>query len=174
MAKITHAARGLFLAAALTAFCCGKAKDGRHVSLVARSAGGVKAGTPVEVAGVPVGEVEDVRLEQWKARIRLRVDRAVDLRQGGSVRIDSRGLVGDRVLTVLPGTGAPVPEGAELTSFEPDMSADMAEVVERVGAMTTDVQAVTKVVRAAVEKEGVAALRPLLCDALMKPPTSAP
>ena len=174
MTKTTRAARGLLLAAALTASCCSKAKDGRHVSLVVRSAGGVKAGTPVEVAGVPVGEVEDVRLEQWKARIRLRVDRAVDLREGGSVRIESRGLVGDRVLTVLPGTGAPVPDGAELTSLEPEMSADMAQVVERVGAMTIDMQAVTKVVRTAVEKEGVAALRPLLCDAPMKPSPQAP
>ena len=115
------------------------------MSLVVRSAGGVKAGTPVEVAGVPVGEVEDVRLEQWKARIRLRVDRAVDLREGGSVNgIESRGLVGDRVLTVLPEQGAPVPDGAELTSLEPEMSADMAQVVERVGAMTIDMQAVAK------------------------------
>ena len=164
MATFAHAARGLLLASALAALSCGKTKEGHHVSLVVQSATGVKPGTPVEVAGVPVGEVEEVRLEAWTARILLRVDRTVDLRDGCSVRIDNRGLVGDRVLTILQGGGGPVPERAELKSYELDMNAGMAQTVERVSAVTADLQAVTKVVRTAVEKEGVAGLRPMLCD----------
>ena len=88
----------------------------------------------------------------------------MDLRDGCSVRIDNRGLVGDRVLTILQGGGGPVPERAELKSYELDMNAGMAQAVERVSAVTADLQAVTKVVRTAVEKEGVAGLRPMLCD----------
>jgi phospholipid/cholesterol/gamma-HCH transport system substrate-binding protein len=164
MATLAHAARGLLLASALVALSCGKAKDGHHVSLVVQSAAGVKPGTPVEVAGVPVGEVEEVRLEAWTARVLLRVDRTVNLRDGCSVRIDNRGLVGDRVLTILEGGGGPVAERAELKSYELDMNAGMAQTVERVSAVTADLQAVTKVVRTAVEKEGVAGLRPMLCD----------
>jgi phospholipid/cholesterol/gamma-HCH transport system substrate-binding protein len=174
MAQLSGLIRGLILVAALAPLSCGRTKDGRHVSVVVRNAGGVRAGTPVEVAGVPVGEVEDIRLQQWTARLLLRVDRAVDLREDCSVRIDTRGLVGDKVLTVLQGAGAPVAERAELRSVELDMSADMAQVLERVSTAMADMQAVTKVVRRAVDKDGVAGLRPMLCDGTTRPSASGP
>jgi ABC-type transporter Mla subunit MlaD len=172
MARLAVVVRGALVAAGLSALSCGATRDGRHVSLVVDSASGVKQGTPVEVAGVPVGEVEGVRLEGWKARVLLRVDRTVDLRDGCSVRIEPRGLVGDKALTILEGGGAPVTEHGELRSeraHELEIMADMAQTVGRVDAMAADMQAVTRAVHAAVEKEGVAGLRPMLCDGATKP-----
>jgi|HubBroStandDraft_6_1064221.scaffolds.fasta_scaffold846642_1 phospholipid/cholesterol/gamma-HCH transport system substrate-binding protein len=171
MARFARIVRGSLVAAAFSALSCGGSRDGRHVSLVVDSASGVKQGTPVEVAGVPVGEVEGVRLEGWRARVLLRVDRAVDLRSGCAVRIDARGLLGDKMLTIVEGGGELVPEHGELrgdASHELEMMARLAQTVARVDAMATDMEAVTKAVHAAVDKDGVAGLRPMICDGAAK------
>jgi hypothetical protein len=48
------------------------------------------------------------------------------------------------------------------------MMARLAQTVARVDAMATDMEAVTKAVHAAVDKDGVAGLRPMICDGAAK------
>jgi hypothetical protein len=107
--------------------------------------------------------VENVRLEQWKARIFVRVEQAVDLRNDSTARIGHRGLLGDAMITIQQGAGVgpPLPEHAELRTAQSD---DSAELTRHMATVVADVEAVTKTLRLAVAKEGVAGLRPMLHD----------
>lgn len=171
MPSSMNIARGLVAAAALSTLSCGESNNARHVSVVVESASGLKPRMPVEIAGVQVGEVEKIRLEGWKARVFLRVDPSVDLKDDCLVRVDAKGLLGDRVINLERGYGAPVREGGELRAApqrDVAIASKAVEVLERVDATVANVEAITKALRDGVEKEGAAALRPMFGDAPAK------
>jgi len=73
--------------------------------------GGLEVGAPVHLAGVPVGEVEEVNIlrdTDRKTRVevvaRLRGD--IPIEEDAEVRIGTLGLLGTKYLEILPGTGA--------------------------------------------------------------------
>ncbi len=113
--------------------------------LVARfdDAGGVEARTHVLVAGVKVGEVASVELEGGRARLALRVDDpTLDVPADSTVRIRSRGLLGERVVEIVQGQDARLlRDGDTLTrSVEAAnldaMLDDMAQMASDFGSIT--------------------------------------
>jgi phospholipid/cholesterol/gamma-HCH transport system substrate-binding protein len=67
------------------------------------SAGGLRAGATVEIAGVPVGRVARLSLEHFRAVVTLRVDPQVELPDDSIVSIRTKGLVGDKFVSISPG-----------------------------------------------------------------------
>jgi phospholipid/cholesterol/gamma-HCH transport system substrate-binding protein len=80
---------------------------------------GLVIGAPVRLAGVDVGRVTDVAFPEDLARPEARVELSVEDRYMPRVRsdsrayIDSKGLLGDKIINVTPGTprGAPLQQG---------------------------------------------------------------
>ena len=76
---------------------------------------GVSPGQDVRIAGVRVGEVEDVRVahaagsDRATAEIDFQVLKSSVLTQGTEVTVRYRNLVGERYLALTQGTGAPTP-----------------------------------------------------------------
>jgi phospholipid/cholesterol/gamma-HCH transport system substrate-binding protein len=90
----------------------------------------------VRVAGVPVGKVAKIRLEQGRAYVDIDLDRDVDLRQGASASIASLGLLGEKYVELVPGpVGATrLPENAVITGDVPvtfDEITRLARDIER-------------------------------------------
>jgi phospholipid/cholesterol/gamma-HCH transport system substrate-binding protein len=67
------------------------------------SVGGLKVGDPVRVAGVLVGEVESISLDNFQALTVLRVDRGVLLPTDTIASVQSAGLLGDNFISLTPG-----------------------------------------------------------------------
>lgn len=118
--------------------------------LVARfdDAGGVDPRTHVLVAGVKVGEVEAVELDGGRARLTLRVDDpALGVPADSTVRIRSRGMLGERVIEIVRGQDPTLlSDGDTLTrSVEaPNLDA----MLDALATVAEDVEAVTGSVRA--------------------------
>ena len=106
-----------------------------HYVAVFDSVGGLRPGSPVRIAGVNVGNVADVVLGQ-DARIHVEVsvvDNATHLVRVDSVAmIASKGMLGDRLVNITPGEGAPLPPGGTIPS---EASVELAEMASRVGTM---------------------------------------
>jgi phospholipid/cholesterol/gamma-HCH transport system substrate-binding protein len=68
------------------------------------SASGLKVGDPVEIAGVEVGKVESIRLADYQARVGLRIEDDVRIGEDAVASVKLEGLIGDRVLWIIPGT----------------------------------------------------------------------
>lgn len=65
---------------------------------------GVKKGAPVQVAGVAVGEVDTIKLNEDRfAQITLRVDREVKIPLDSIVSVKSQGIIGDKYIQILLG-----------------------------------------------------------------------
>jgi phospholipid/cholesterol/gamma-HCH transport system substrate-binding protein len=72
--------------------------------------GGLGAGDPVDVRGIKMGQVRQITLRQEDVLVELQVDTDVDLRDDAEIRIGSAGIMGERMVAIVPGTGGPVPE----------------------------------------------------------------
>lgn len=78
-------------------------KPGYRVFAVFSDVGGLRDGAPVEVAGVEVGQVEGIRLEDYEARVVLRVKPGLVLREDTIVSVKTRGLIGEKFIQISPG-----------------------------------------------------------------------
>ena len=65
--------------------------------------GGLKAGAPVEIAGVEVGRVDRIDLVDYEARVLLRIDNGVKIQDDAIASIKTRGLIGEKFLRISPG-----------------------------------------------------------------------
>jgi phospholipid/cholesterol/gamma-HCH transport system substrate-binding protein len=69
------------------------------------SVSGLKPGAAVEIAGVPVGKVEAIRLDQksYEAVVDLSIERGVALQTDVIASIRTAGIIGDRYINITPG-----------------------------------------------------------------------
>jgi len=85
--------------------------------------------TPVEFAGIRVGHVEDISMAQGEVRVRIRVNPDVQIYEDSYVGLQTRGLLGEKIIMIQGGGKGPVipPGGAirntvSATGFEDAMS----------------------------------------------------
>lgn len=68
------------------------------------NAGGIKAGSVVEIAGVEVGRVEDIELdERYEAKVMLSIQRGIDIQDDAIASIKTKGLIGEKYVEISPG-----------------------------------------------------------------------
>jgi len=110
---------------------------------------GLKAGSPVRVAGVDVGSVTDVSLVEERVDVTFYVNKAQRERitTGSKAELGSISLLGEYAVDITPSTkGDPIPDGGFVPSKPP--KAQLADVgdavnkgVERLNVMIEDVRA---------------------------------
>lgn len=83
-------------------------------------AGGVKPGSVVEIAGVEVGKVKSVSLdEDYLARIGLAINRDVSIQDDAIASIKTKGLIGEKYVQISPGGSEELlSEGGEILDTE--------------------------------------------------------
>jgi len=67
------------------------------------SVSGLKKGVSVEIAGVDVGKVESITLNDHKADVLLKIRKGVRLQEDTIASIRTRGLIGDKFVNLSPG-----------------------------------------------------------------------
>ncbi|MDB6137343.1 MAG: transporter substrate-binding protein [Verrucomicrobiaceae bacterium] len=101
----------------------GSAISGDTYMIEARftNAGGLHAGGSVLVAGVPVGRVEDIRVDptDYSAIVSLKVKAGLHLPTDSMASIKSTGLIGDKYVALAP--------GADVSNLQPGARITMTE-----------------------------------------------
>ena len=99
-------------------------------------ASGIAKHSRVTIAGIPVGSVEDIRLENGKARVDVRVNGDITLHNTARLGVKSASLLGENVVVLTEGTGDPdkkhgdeIETMAEAASVE-DIKAQVARIAE--------------------------------------------
>ena len=72
---------------------------------------GLREGDKVQVRGIRMGEVSGLQILQGSVRVEMRLDDTVDLREDAVVTLGEKGIVGEIVIEIDPGTGATISEG---------------------------------------------------------------
>ena len=94
------------------------------------SSAGLKVGANVEIAGVPVGSVEAIRLKDDQAHVVLRMQPQIKLTEDAIVAIKTKGLIGERYINISPGGSEKVvqPNG-QLREVQPPV--DLEELLSK-------------------------------------------
>ena len=91
---------------------------------------GLKVGANVEIAGVPVGSVESIRLKDDQAHVVLRMQSQVKLTEDAIVAIKTKGLIGERYVNISPGgSERVVPPNGQLREVQPPV--DLEELLSK-------------------------------------------
>jgi phospholipid/cholesterol/gamma-HCH transport system substrate-binding protein len=93
---------------------------------------GLKEGARVEMAGVPIGEVEAIVLdtEQQVARVQIKIQGNVTLSDDTIASVKTAGLIGDKYIRLSPG-GSDLVLKAGDTIYETESAVDIEELISK-------------------------------------------
>lgn len=104
---------GLFIMVGIIALCYISVKLGKmewvggrgyQVTAVFPKLGGLKVGALVEIAGIEVGRVKSLSLDDnYQARVVLDINKDVKLQDDSIASIKTKGLLGEKYVDILPG-----------------------------------------------------------------------
>jgi phospholipid/cholesterol/gamma-HCH transport system substrate-binding protein len=77
--------------------------NGYLITAVFPSIAGLKNGALVEIAGVEIGRVKQITLDNYKAKVVLSVNGSVQLQDDAIARIKTKGLLGEKYIDIVPG-----------------------------------------------------------------------
>ena len=78
-------------------------QKGYEVYALFSEIGGLKVGSPVVIAGVDIGRVKDVTLDQYQARVVLNLPKGLKIQEDAIASIKTKGLIGEKYITITPG-----------------------------------------------------------------------
>ena len=94
------------------------------------SAGGLKSGSTIEIAGVQVGRVTGIRLDNYQARVVMSIQKGVKLTEDSIASIKTKGLIGEKFVQISPGgSDRVIKPGGKITEVEPPI--DLEELISK-------------------------------------------
>ncbi|HKJ98553.1 MAG TPA: outer membrane lipid asymmetry maintenance protein MlaD [Desulfotignum sp.] len=68
-----------------------------------RSVEGLEPGASVEIAGVPVGKVKQIHLEENEARVLMEIKNSTKISDDTIASVRTKGIIGDKFIKLAPG-----------------------------------------------------------------------
>ncbi len=117
-----------------------------------KTAEGLKSGSAVEMAGVRIGAVDRVRVEESLAVLDLAMSPGYRLPIDSRVTVAQRGILGDTVLKVSSGTADVVLKDGDWIEATP-APPNLAELQSQLSVIATDIQAITGSLRTMLDTD---------------------
>lgn len=95
-------------------------------------AGGVKVGSGVEIAGVEVGKVKSIRLDEknYQAMLEFVINKGINIQEDAIASIKTKGLIGEKYVQITPGGSERLlPNGGKIR--ETESSIDIEELISK-------------------------------------------
>jgi len=92
--------------------------------------GGLKVGSSIEIAGVNVGRVRSIVLDDYQARVVLNFPKELTIQEDAIASIKTRGLIGEKYIEISPGGSEKVIKpGGRIRETQP--AVDMEELISK-------------------------------------------
>ena len=92
--------------------------------------GGLKAGSTIEIAGVEVGRVDRIVLQDYQAHVVMVIQPGVKLQDDSIASIKTKGLIGERYVRLSPGgSDKLIPPNGRIREVEPPV--DIEELLSK-------------------------------------------
>jgi phospholipid/cholesterol/gamma-HCH transport system substrate-binding protein len=103
---------------------------GYDVYAMFSSSGGLKSGSEIVIAGVNVGRVKSIVLDDYQARITLNLSENVKIQEDAIVSIKTKGLIGEKFVEITPGgSGKIIKPGGRIRETQPPV--DLEELISK-------------------------------------------
>lgn len=101
---------------------------GYEVYALFSNSGGLKTGSSVVIAGVDIGRVKGITLEDYQARVILNLPENVNIQEDAIASIKTRGLIGEKYIEITPGGSKKlIPPGGRIRETQP--AVDLEELI---------------------------------------------
>lgn len=100
--------------------------------------------TPVEIAGIKVGHIISITLENDKAKIALAVDPRVKIKKDAVVSIKDRGLLGERYIDIYPGIDPSLSLPTDSVLPNSESQSPMVKAFQKFETISTYIENITK------------------------------
>jgi phospholipid/cholesterol/gamma-HCH transport system substrate-binding protein len=77
--------------------------EGYEIQAIFSNSGGLKSGSSVVIAGVEVGRVKRVALDDYQAKIFMNLPLDVKIQEDAIASIKTKGLIGEKYVEITPG-----------------------------------------------------------------------
>ncbi len=112
---------------------------------------GLQVRDRVQVRGIRMGKVTGMRVVEDHVRVAFELDRAVALHANAAIRLQTIGIVGEKVMEIQPGSGSPVAPGhvfqGELEASLTSMGSTINRSLEKMEALGDEVSALMRDLR---------------------------
>lgn len=117
-------------------------------------AGGLVKGSQVKAAGIPIGIIKKISLQDGQARLDLTLKPEAKLYVSASIEIKSQGILGDKHVAIYPGspTDPPLPQGGQILNVKDKGSLD--SVIAQVGEVATALKDTANAIKEATTEDG--------------------
>lgn len=92
---------------------------------------GLKRGAAVEIAGVGIGEVSDIRLKDPMALITLAIEKSVQIQDDDILSVRTKGIIGDRYIKVSRGGSQEFLKPGQ-TVTETESAVDIEDIIGKI------------------------------------------
>ena len=94
------------------------------------NSGGLKAGSGIIIAGVEVGRVKSVALEDYQAYVVMNLPSDVKIQEDAIASIRTKGLIGEKYVDITPGgSDKTIPPGGKIRETQP--AVDLEELISK-------------------------------------------
>jgi len=94
------------------------------------NAGGLKVGSGILIAGVEIGRVKSIVMENYQASVVMGLPTDVKIQDDAIASIRTKGLIGEKYIDITPGGSDKVlPPGGKIRETQP--AVDMEELISR-------------------------------------------
>ena len=105
-------------------------KKGYEIYGMFSNIGGLKVGASVEIAGVNVGQVKSITLENYQANVVLNLPKDLKVQEDAIVSVKTRGLIGEKYIEITPGGSEMIIQpGGRIRETQPAI--DMEELISK-------------------------------------------
>ncbi len=103
---------------------------GYDLYAVFSNSGGLKSGSGILIAGVDVGQVKSITLENYQARVVMSLNPSVKIQEDAIASIKTKGLIGEKYIEITPGGSEKIiPPGGKIRETQPPV--DLEELISK-------------------------------------------
>jgi phospholipid/cholesterol/gamma-HCH transport system substrate-binding protein len=94
--------------------------DGYEISAIFSNTGGLKEGASVVIAGVEVGRVKGIKIQDYEAKVTLTLKEGLKIQEDAIASVKTKGLIGEKYIQISPGGSEEIiPPGGMIQETEP-------------------------------------------------------
>ena len=103
---------------------------GYEVYAIFSNIGGLRTGSSIEIAGVDVGRVKSITLDNYQARVVLNLPWSLKIQEDAIASVKTKGLIGEKYIEITPGGSEKVIEpGGRMRETQP--AVDLEELISK-------------------------------------------
>ncbi len=104
--------------------------EGYEIHAIFSDSGGLRTGSAVEIAGVEVGRIKKITLEDYQANIMIRFSQNVEIQEDAIASVKTKGLIGEKYIEITPGGADEIIQpGGTIRDTQPPL--DFEELISR-------------------------------------------